>query len=404
MKGPGSGNISDEQTYVLEGKPNNGDIDLSISAGNDYLIGNPYPSAIDAQQFILDNGTTIAGTGSTTGTLYFWEHWGGGSHVANEYQGGYATYSLAGGVPAAAIGTTDPDVASGGTPTKIPGRYIPVGQGFFVTAETGGTIRFNNAQRVFQVENGSNSVFLKNNNSKKSDKNEVSKDTDSRLKLRIGFNSTNTLRRQLLVTVDHNASTGIDWGYDSKYIDTQIDDMYWLIDNEKFVIQAIDTITEQTIIPLGVHTKKMGLNSFTIDDLQNAPNNLNIYLHDKELGLYHNLKTSDYEINLSAGEHFNRFEITFSKSQTLSSEKHETASEIEVFYSNENESIIINNPKSKLIKAVEMFNILGQSLFDLNTNSIKNHIEYRVPRNIAGNYILNIETETGKISKKIMIK
>lgn len=404
MKGPGSGTISDEQIYVLEGKPNNGNIDLNISAGNDYLVGNPYPSAIDAQQFILDNGATIAGTGSTTGTLYFWEHWGGGSHVANEYQGGYATYSLAGGVPAASIGTTDPDVASGGTPTKIPGRYIPVGQGFFVTAETGGTIRFNNAQRVFQVEDGSNSIFLKDNNSKKSDKNEISKDNDSRLKLRIGFNSTNTLRRQLLVTVDHNASTGIDWGYDSKYIDTQIDDMYWLIDNEKFVIQAIDTITDQTIIPLGVHTKKMGLNSFTIDDLQNAPNNLDIYLHDKELGLYHNLKTSDYEINLSAGEHFNRFEITFSKSQTLSSESFEAASSIDIFYSNENESIIINNPESRLIKVVEMFNILGQSLFDLNTNSTKNHIEYRVPRNIAGNYILNIETEVGKISKKIMIK
>ncbi|GAL68491.1 hypothetical protein JCM19301_134 [Jejuia pallidilutea] len=75
MKGPGSGAINDEQNYILEGKPNNGNINLNISAGNDYLVGNPYPSAIDAEQFILDNGATIAGPGSTTGTLYFWEHW-----------------------------------------------------------------------------------------------------------------------------------------------------------------------------------------------------------------------------------------------------------------------------------------------------------------------------------------
>ena len=159
MKGPGSGSISTPQNYVFQGKPNNGDINLTISAGNDYLVGNPYPSALDANQFILDNGSTIAGPGSTTGTLYFWEHWGGGSHVLADYQGGYATYSLAGGVPAASMGTNDPDVATGGTPTKLPGRYIPVAQGFFVVAETGGTIKFNNGQRVFAPEDGTNSIL-----------------------------------------------------------------------------------------------------------------------------------------------------------------------------------------------------------------------------------------------------
>ena len=404
MKGPGSGAISDDQNYILEGKPNNGDINLTISAGNDYLVGNPYPSAIDAQQFILDNGATIAGPGSTTGTLYFWEHWGGGSHVANEYQGGYATYSLAGGVPAAAIGTTDPDVASGGTPTKIPGRYIPVGQGFFVTAETGGTIKFNNAQRVFQIEDGTNSLFVKTNNSKKTNKNETSKTADNRFKLRIGFNSINQLRRQLLVTVDKNTSSAIDWGYDSKYIDTQIDDMYWMINNEKFVIQAIDTITENTIIPLGVHTKTAGINSIVIDTLENAPDNLNVFLHDKDLGIYHDLKVSGYETNLAAGEHLQRFEITFSKAQTLSNDDIKTAGDIEIFYTNEKESIVINNPKSQYIKNIEMFNILGQALFNLNVNSSRNRLEYRIPNNIAGNYIINIETDLGKIAKKIIIE
>lgn len=403
MKGPGSGSISDDQNYVLEGKPNNGDIDLTISAGNDYLVGNPYPSAIDAQQFILDNGATIAGPGSTTGTLYFWEHWGGGSHIASQYQGGYATYSLAGGVPAAAIGTSDPDVSSGGTPTKIPGRYIPVGQGFFVTAETGGTIKFNNGQRIFQVEDGLNSLFVKGKDSKKSSKNNTSKTADPRMKLRIGFNSVNTLRRQLLVTADKNASSGIDWGYDSKYIDTQIDDMYWMVDGEKFVIQALDTITETTVIPLGIHTKTAGFNSIVIDELANVPNNLDIYLHDKELGNYHDLRNSKYETHLPAGSHLDRFEITFSKSQTLGNENFETKA-IDVFYSNEKGSIVINNPESQLIKSVEMFNILGQSLFKLQPNSNNRDIAYKVPKNIAGNYILNVETDLTKVSKKILIK
>src|SRR5690606_42162954 len=70
----------------------------------------------------------------------------------SEYQGGYATYNLSGGAPSASLGTSDPDVSTDGTPTKIPGRYIPVAQGFFVIAEASGNIEFNNNQRIFQKD------------------------------------------------------------------------------------------------------------------------------------------------------------------------------------------------------------------------------------------------------------
>ncbi|WP_417197608.1 hypothetical protein [Bizionia sp.] len=65
-----------------------------------------------------------------SGTLCFWEHWGGGSHVTAEYQGGYGTYNFSGGVPAAAM-AHQTDVAQVGTEQNT-GRYIPVEQGFFV--------------------------------------------------------------------------------------------------------------------------------------------------------------------------------------------------------------------------------------------------------------------------------
>lgn len=401
MKGPGTGTIEDEQSYTLKGKPNNGTINLTVNAGNDYLIGNPYPSAIDAVQFLLDNKATIAGEGSTNGTLYFWKHWGGGSHIANDYQGGYATFSLSGGIPAASKGTDNPEVATGGTSIEIPGRYIPVGQGFYITSETDGTIKFNNGQRVLYKKDDSNAILFKNNSA---NKNSEAKNEDSRMKLRIGFNSVNTLRRQLLITIDKSATPGVDWGYDSKYIDTQIDDMYWMLNNEKYLIQAIDTITPQTKIPLGIHTDKAGLNSITIDRLENPTHNLDIYLHDKALNVYHDLQQSKYETYLQEGEHLNRFEIAFSKSQTLSTEPQTDIENIDIYYSNKKNSIVINNSNSQTIKTVEMFNILGQSLFNLHTNSNKHHLEYQVPKNISGNYILNVETDTGKISKKIVIR
>ncbi len=157
MKGVESSptSLGSTQNYTFYGKPNNGDITLNINEGNDYLIGNPYPSALDANQFIIDNDETLGGTGSSTGTLYFWQHWGGGSHVLAEYKGGYASYTLSGGSPAPFMGIPPPGLI------KRPGRFIPVAQAFFVTAETTGTIKFNNGQRVFQNENGITSLFVK---------------------------------------------------------------------------------------------------------------------------------------------------------------------------------------------------------------------------------------------------
>ena len=69
------------------------------------------------------------GADGITGTLLFWDHFGGGNHNLQDYEGGYATYTKAGGLPA----PSHPDLTDVGTGTKTPGRYIPVGQGFFVT-------------------------------------------------------------------------------------------------------------------------------------------------------------------------------------------------------------------------------------------------------------------------------
>ncbi|MEL0457597.1 LamG-like jellyroll fold domain-containing protein [Flavobacteriaceae bacterium SZ-1-7] len=398
MKGPGTGNIEDIQDYTLEGKPNNGDISLTVYAGNDYFVGNPYPSAIDAVKFIEDNKSTIAGLGSTNGTLYFWKHWGGGSHVSSDYQGGYATFSLSGGVPAASKNAESAVVSTGGTPIDIPNRYIPVGQGFYTTAETDGVITFKNSQRVFHIEDKSSQQKSGDNF-----ENKVSQSEDTRMKLRMGFTSVNTLRRQLLITVDEKASVGYDWGYDSKYIDTQIDDMYWLINNEKYTIQGINEINEQSIIPLGIHTKTDGFNSIAIDELENMPDNLQIYLHDKELKIYRDLKQDKYETFLESGEYLNRFEITFAKPQTLGTEDFANQ-QIEVYFSNEHNNIVINNPSSKLIESIEMFNLLGQSLFKFQTNTNNNYLEYNASQISPSNYVLKIETESGIISKKVRVE
>lgn len=405
MKGPGTGSILTDQNYVFSGKPNNGDINLTINSGNDYLVGNPYASALDAYEFINDNSSSI------TGTLYFWEHWGGGNHNLGDYQGGYHLLNLSGATTAATIGSNDPDVGTGGTPVKIPGNFIPVSQGFFVVASgSGGTINFNNGQRVFHKESSGNSTFVgmndetTENGTPNSNNNQNNNQTnDSRLKIRVGFNSVNTIRRQLLLTVDSNATSGIDWAYDGENIDTQMDDMYWLIENNKFVIQGINEVSEQTVLPFGVHTKNSGLNSIVLDELENAPENFDVFLHDKELNVYHKIKESAYEIYLAAGEYLDRFEITFSNQDALSI-KDENLNKLNVHYSNALESIVLINPNMQTIKSIDISNIVGQTIRVIKNLSNESYKEIEVKNLSSGTYIIKLKTENGIISKKVLVE
>ena len=58
MKGLGGGNNHAKlNAYDFRGKPNNGDITVTIKRGGDNLtlIGNPYPSILNIKKFIADN-------------------------------------------------------------------------------------------------------------------------------------------------------------------------------------------------------------------------------------------------------------------------------------------------------------------------------------------------------------
>lgn len=408
MKGVANtnGNISLEQNYVVRGKPNNGDITLPITAGNDYLIGNPYPSAIDAHEFIMDNAPTIDAPGNTTGTLYFWEHWGGGSHVLSEYQGGYATYNLAGAVPAVAFGTADPDVdQSSLIGTKLPGRYIPVSQGFFVVGENTGTIRFKNSQRAFMTESTNASTFMRlvGDDTAQSAEDAVDGE-DLRMKIRLKLRSASTYSRKILVTVDQNATLGYDWGYDAELYDNQVDDMYWLIEDNKYVIQGIHQISPDTVLPLGVNFGESGTQEITIDNLENVPAEADIYIHDKDLGLYHDLREGAYNFETALGVFPNRFDIVFQNQEALSVEDAELVeADVSVFYDLDSENIMIKNPKNIAIESVEVYTILGQSIYGLNELFTSSELKIETNGYSTGTYIVKIETETGGFSKKILV-
>ncbi|MDV7186511.1 LamG-like jellyroll fold domain-containing protein [Lutibacter sp. TH_r2] len=392
MKGPGDPS-SPDQNYVFVGKPNNGDITLAVSGTNDYLVGNPYPSAIDSKQFILDNGPT--GTASITGTIYYWEHYGGDSHNLSEYQAGYGTYSLGGAVMASA----HPGVSSLGSATKLPQQYLPIGQGFFVQGDAdGGLITFKNSQRVFETEASGNSVFMKTTAQSKIT---TVDDADIRPKYRIGFDGAKIDHRQILLTIDENTTDAVDWGYDAEIFEIFEDDMYWLIDDKKYVIQATNTVSVDKEIPLGI-VSSGDLITISIDGLENVSNDITVSLKDKDSGKIYDLTDTPFEVTLPAGEYHSKYVITFKSNETLNVEDLVLNSQLSVFYNKSIKSIIINNIENE-IKKVYVYNTLGQVINKwIAPNSYSETLT--IPLNVKkGVYFIQVITENYKKSQKIVV-
>lgn len=444
MKGTsGAAAIATMQNYVFRGKPNNGDIILALdkSSGDvDRLIGNPYPSALDANEFIKDHiktTETINGNiGRNTvnvfnGALYFWDHFGAiNSHNLGAYVGGYATYTLMGGTKAIADDKRI-NTASGLLSSKVPERYIPVGQGFFVitaldaklAGETtatvdGGTITFKNSQRYFKREGSSpgientGSVFMKNSNSKKESA-QSNAEVDSRPKIRLLFHSPKGYNRHLLIGTDENTTNNFDIGYDGLIADTGSEDMFWMIQDAKFVIQGVPNFNTDQEFPLGLKIAKSGLATIKIDALENMDEDISLHIKDKLTGETHNISQKPFEINLEPGTYLDRFALTF-KTQKLVAEDFSTevlkvaeaqtiTEGIHVFMNNAIGELQIKINSTEEILSVALINSLGQTLKTWNSNFNTRTISLPIST-ATGVYLVQINTKTGKTVKKISVE
>lgn len=419
MKGcSGSCSLATNQNYVFKGKPNNGTITLPITVGNNRLIGNPYPSAIDANAFIKDNikesdGGTVGNTSNVfNGALYFWHHFGEeNSHNLADYVGGYATYTLIGGTEAIANDSRiNHNMSAGG---KVPERYIPVNQGFFVSASLpssitgttttvdGGNIIFKNSQRIFQTEisnSGNGSVFFKTPQVK--NKNVPNNKIDTREKIRLIFDSPTGYHRQLLIGVDANATNNFDIGYDAPIADLAIEDMFWLINDTKFVIQGVANFNKNQEFPLGLKIKEEGNVIIKIDTLTQV--NKLVYIKDYLTGETYNITEQNFEVNLLPGIYLDRFALTFQpRIKTLD----EIALEEGIFVSvNTNSSeLYIQRIVDTKILGITLYNYLGQVVKNWNKHFVER--DFSIPiQKTSGVYIIKFNTLNGIISKKIILK
>lgn len=395
----GSGNVGAEQNYTFIGKPNNGMISSPITANYEALVGNPYPSAIDSHAFINDNDESILGT------IYYWEHYTtNNTHVTVDYQGGYAAYNFAGGNAA----VSPPEISGLGAASKIPERYIPIGQGFNVRGSaTGGSVVFNNNQRVFvkeAVTGGANngSVFMRTTNQTPN-----TTETAPIQRVRIDFTTPEqAIRPLMLAFVPNNLATdGFDFGYDAINTEVLPNDMSWLIDNEPYIIQGVGTFDVSKQYPLGIFLNTQGTIKIALNALENFDTEIDVFVYDALMGSFTNINTIDFQIPLDAQAYVDRFFITFTQWETLHTVDQELEN-MQLSFLNDTKEIWIQTPNAIDVEKVYLINVLGQTVKSWDAENLSNSNEIRIPvtQISEGNYIIKVRTSEGISTKKIILR
>ena len=295
-------------TATFTGTPNNGPVNCPITYGSDgstindqwNLIGNPYPSAVNALPFVTAN------TASFYGTLYFWTHNSAISpafpdpfyndFVLNYTSSDYASWNSTGGTAA----------SSGGA---APGGYIAAAQSFFVLATgSGGNAQFTNAMRV----KNNNGQFFRPGSLASSPGNS---DGDQTLeKHRIWLNMTNNLNafNQLLVGYVQNATMDFDGLFDGESMNQSNVNFYSVLPGHKLVIQGRSLpFDEEDQVPLGYSAGAAGEFSIRIARFDEWFEDYNIYVEDKLLNVIHDLKVCPYVFATQAGQFDERFVLRY---------------------------------------------------------------------------------------------
>ncbi|MEE9349339.1 MAG: hypothetical protein V3U80_04770 [Flavobacteriaceae bacterium] len=365
MKGTG---VTGGQNFVFIGTPNSGDYTSTIASGNSSLLGNPYPSAMNADTFLSNNYGLFT-------ALHFWDETNSTqtNHNSSSYDGGYATRNLIASTPAPTFDGTA--FNSGTMPTDI----IPVGQGFFVDATGTGNIVFNNGQRVF----GTGSFYNK---------------TPMAL-LRIGFEfdiNNNTYHRQ--VAVGFNGTTnGFEPAYDALMYDMHATDMALKVANHSgdFVICGTESFVDTIELPLHIKLEEQRNVTFNIDAIENFSPNA-IFLKDNTNGMYYDL-SNPVSMNLEIGDFTDRFSIVF-RSSPLAIEEAEMDTNITLI--DKGNSIKIES--DELMKRIAVYNVIGQLLTENNINSESATMDANFEKGQV--LLVNITLESGVVITKKIIK
>ena len=410
--------------FTFRGQPNNGLISVDISRGTyhgdgittglDYtvganpnpvtvtrwddnwnLVGNPYPSAINALTF-LDEITNP----DIEGFVYLWTHQQGLVSSIDPYYydfglnysdvDNYVLYNRMG-------------VSSG---SSVFNGKIASGQGFFVLmsdgpASTSGKVYFNNSMRY-----DTSSSFAPYNNSQfyrnTSTSNNVQEEEKHRLWLDIV--SSQGKSNRTLIGYAEDATNEKDRMYDAvTNLDNSLRIVSYLNDEnpQEFNIQGRSLPFDMyDTVRLGVSIPSNGNYKIGIGSLDGLfAENQEIYIEDKLLNTIQSIKNQPYAFSSVKGKFTNRFVLRYTN-QALGNDDFDRTNQIVAF---SNGNLITINSSLENISEVQVFDVLGRQLYQ--KASVESQ-EHSFAKDIAQQTIIvKVKLQNGIwVTKKVLVK
>jgi hypothetical protein len=357
-------------TATFEGIPNNGVITQALSSGNysggsllynPYgsdnltatnrddnwnLLGNPYPSALDADTFLLAN-TMLEGA------VHIWTHGSAiGTWPDSFYDDYSSTYNPADYITYNLMGSTVPFSGE-----------IASGQGFFVMAlndNESGNATFNNSMRSSGFGNSDFYRMSGSNQNVSSDSN-----TLERSRIWLSLSNQNGDTSNTLVGYIEGATQDKDRLFDAYTREINSLNIYSKIGDERMTIQGRGLpFDENDQIPLGVVIPQAGEFTIAIDNVDGLflDENQSIYLEDTLSGTIHNLRATPYTFNVDGNENFgDRFILRYTN-DALSINEAELNT-LKIMAPPNGEYIRINS-FNDTIDTVIVFDLLGRTLIE----------------------------------------
>ncbi|MEO2128815.1 MAG: T9SS type A sorting domain-containing protein [Christiangramia sp.] len=407
MKGVNGNNFSEiegqpinpgsAQIYNFLGMPNDGEIDLDIEKDQVILVGNPYPSALDLNKFLLENT-------ATTGIAYFWDSSKSlNSHYLKDYEGGYGMYSPGANLylPPAFIRFSDYSF-TGETGKFVARRFAPIAQGFMVIGKNTGKIIFKNSQRVYQKPDALLSQFKA--------------PSENIPSLILNIETDSTYIRQLGLAFRSDSSIEEDHAMDAEMFDEKPNEIAWSISGENYAIN-VRPLLDQELIPLNIYLKEAAELQFSISELRNF-NPDRIFIYDSREGLYYSIKTGYYKMRLDAGEYLDRFYLSFLEkspvepeplispaSEKLNKPKNVLLNSLEIFQNNLEEQLEIKMLYEANLQMLRLYTINGRLVSLKEFRGQEKEFQLATGNLSTGVYIVKVNTSDAKeITKKIEIR
>ena len=435
------------QRYDFRGRPNDGDIAVAVSNGNLTLVGNPYSSAVSLNMYLVENrgdsfnvgtGAVISGgnTAAINGTAYFWEHSkSGASHVLSTYVGGYGTY-VANGANIADAGTwvaatwatydgagnqVSPGTSTG---SNFKRQYTPIGQGFMVQGVAAGSSVMKNKYRHFVRENNNaidGSTFERSSNANSAnntvwddipnmaglDYTKISRLPVPQIKLLTILN--NEKSTEVAMAFNPNTTDDYDLGYDaiSPEVYANATNLVYFGQNNNDKKCVITTLPFDMDKRIQIAFKCAAPSTFKVkvSEVINFTDAEDVYIHDKETGIYYNIKSGEFNMSLPAGENATRFEVTFKNFEVLANDDMTLAADaFDVFQNNTTDKLTIVNSLNKDVVNCTVYDVTGKLVITKKNLGKNNVIELPTNALSDGVYIVKLNTKDNvAVEKKIIV-